>query len=271
MQFTYLIKKTKKMKKITYLIIISISIIGCSENKTENIKQINNEIIIENEFEVANFIEAIKGSQLLYDLNDELISSKNDNAGQSKKLLILKEKIVYADKITAKLIQQIDKIKIDILQKKTNYKNSLINYGNEPFPNNFKLENFKGLEENLEFDISEKLLNSIITYRKEILLSAGNYQWDDKQYILKIKKTSNINDEISKSYNELIDKGTSLNKDDGSIFETIFSNISESIFKISNFENSNTISTLLYLTAIQHDILETRHLVISNWYYKVRH
>lgn len=102
------------MKNIFFYCFLVVIIQSCNSNS--NLSDINNLISIQLEFEEANINESLKGTQLLYQLTDEINDRRNSN--NKKKYLYLKEKIKDVNKLTLKLIRVIDRLKLNLIKKK---------------------------------------------------------------------------------------------------------------------------------------------------------
>ncbi len=257
------------MKNIFFYCFLVVIIQSCSSKS--NLSDINNLISIQLEFEEANINESLKGTQLLYQLTDEINDrSKSDN---KKKNLYLKEKIKDLNKLTLKLIRIIDRFKLNLIKKENQIKSKDLywNYKSEPIPYKFNYKIISNLDKSSKFNSNEKIIEAIVFYRNTALESTGNYQWNNNNYILNLNKNSNK--AIILNFNSIISDNSKMNTYEGDnyVFEVFVNHLNESNRKILSFNDSNILITLMFLTSVEHDVLEARYTLISFWYSKVRH
>ena len=190
---------------------------------------------------------------------------------KKEKLKYILSKMEVIDNESIKLIQEIDKMKLELLQSSGN-KSYKITNKNEISPNQFDFSTLINPNQNVQFSTADKLLELVYQFRDVIFNECANYKIGDNSYQLSLKsiKVTDSVDDFKTQLEQALNVETYNYKEDKQLLFDLYLQLSESAFKIENHnQKSSLIANLSLLSVIQQDILKSRTLANVHWKSKV--
>jgi len=298
-------KETPRQKMIGMMYLVLTALLALNVSKSV----LDAFCAIEENTQKANITHYERGEAFRKALVEEMNTTTKDEAGaaKKKKVKFYLDMITKIDVETAKMIEEIDKIKLDILEKSgENIKDvkdkdelTLIwkKYDKANTPLLPIRMNLMAVQAKDQYDIpmheiiGEDIKNptgsglglwkNMIKYRKFLTETVGTYKDGEKQWTFKAKDINNY-----KEYSELIKevqkmvKANKVNPEDVAVLEQLYSELSkqervsthemEGIHWIGKtFDHSPLVAAIASLSAIQQEILSARATAVGHLKSKV--
>lgn len=260
-----------KLTLSTFILLLFISF-SCTEKQEAN-SEYQTLLFMEKEMQEINKMQAYTGSYYLNDLKEELVMTSHDQIylPKKEKLKYLLSKMEVINSESIKLIQEIDKMKLELLQSSGN-KSYKITNKNDILPNQFDFTTLTNPNQNIQFSKIDKLLELVYQFRDITLNECANYNLGNHSYQLSLKpiQITNSVDDFKTQLEQALNVQTYNYKEDKKLLFDLYLQLSESAFKIENHDQkSSLITNLSLLSVIQQDILKSRTLANVHWKSKV--
>ena len=266
-------------------------------------------VAIEENTQKANIVQHDRGTGFYLDVNSELATTKNDaeNKAKREKLQYVIDQMDKIDKITAKMIQDIDALKVKVLEEsgedvstvKDKDEGTLIwkkMDKNKPvLPMRM---NLMAVQAKDQYDVpmhviigediknpsgeGKKLWEDFLKFRKDIVNLTGSYEWGGKKFEVNPSSINDYetNEELTKKVAKMIDDSKGNLKEDRQVLIDLYMGLTkqervkvhdmEGVHWIgATFDHSPLVAAIASLSSMQQDILSARALAMAHWKSKV--
>lgn len=295
-------KETPRQKMIGMMYLVLTALLALNVSKSI----LDAFVAIEENIQKSNIAHLDRGDGFKGDVNSELKTTPNnaENKAKREKLQKILKQMEEVDKITAVLIQDIDKIKMDILEKsgenvkdiKDNDELTLIwKKGKGVVPTRMNLMAVQAkdqydvpMHEIIGEDIKnptaagKKLWADFLKYRADLVKTVGSYNDAGKAFSITPKDINEFksNADLAKAVEKMIAGSKANVRDDGQVLKDIYINLTkperlkvhdmEGVHWIgASFDHSPLVAAVATLSSMQQDILSARAMALAHLKSKV--
>jgi gliding motility-associated protein GldM len=295
-------KETPRQKMIGMMYLVLTALLALNVSKSI----LDAFVAIEENMQKSNIAHLDRGNGFIGDVNGELTTTPNNEENKMKreKLAKILKQMEEVDKLTAVMIQDIDKIKMTILEKsgenvkdiKDNDELTLIwKKGDKVTPTRMNLMavNAKDqydvpMHEIIGEDIKnpngagKKLWEDLNKFRADLIKTVGSYNDGAKSFSIAPKaiNTFKSNADLSKEVEKMIAGSKANVRDDGQVLKDIYINLTkpermkvhdmEGVHWIgATFDHSPLVAAVASLSSMQQDILSARAMALAHLKSKV--
>jgi len=297
-------KETPRQKMIGMMYLVLTALLALNVSKSI----LDAFVAIEENTQKANIVQYDRGTGFMSDVASEKGSTKNDaeNKAKLEKLNYVLNQMDLIDKEAAKMIQSIDKIKLDILEKSG--ENITVKDKDEEFIVWTKTDSKQGalpqrmhlmaVQAKDQYDVpmheiigediknptgsGKTLWDDFNNYRNKIVELTGSYKWGGKDFTVKPKNISEFKDnaDLSKKVAKMIDASKGNLKEDRQVLIDLYMGMTklekgevhgvEGVHWIgATFDHSPLVAAVASLSSMQQDVLAARALALAHWKSKV--
>lgn len=295
-------KETPRQKMIGMMYLVLTALLALNVSKSI----LDAFVAIEENTQKANIVQVDRGNGFQMDVSSELAATKGeDQAAKKKKLEYVLKQMKAIDDETAKLIKEIDDIKVDILKKSGESVEKFENNSEETImwvkgdgvkPTRMHLMAVQAkdqydvpMHEIIGEDIKnpsgsgKKLWDNFNNYRNKLVELTGSYTWGEGQKF-EIKPTSinefEDNNDLLKKTKAMVEKSKANLKEDKQVLIDLYMMLTkkeknkvhdqEGVHWIGmTFDHSPLVAAVASLSSMQQDILSARALALAHWKSKV--
>ena len=298
-------KETPRQKMIGMMYLVLTALLALNVSKSI----LDAFVAIEENTQKANMVQVDRGNGFIDDVKSELSATKGaDQEAKRKKLQYVLAQMSKIDKEAEKMIKQIDKLKLEIMEKSgeavTAYKDKdeetilwkkpPSNEGVRPIRMNLMAVQAKDqydipMHEIVGEDIKnptgagKKLWADYNNFRKNIIEHTGTYSWGENQkFSISPKAINNFKDnaDLAKQVKAMIEGSKANLKEDQQVLTDLYMMLTkkeknkvhdqEDIHWIGmTFDHSPLVAAIASLSSMQQDILSARALALAHWKGKV--
>jgi gliding motility-associated protein GldM len=295
-------KETPRQKMIGMMYLVLTALLALNVSKSI----LDAFVAIEENIQKSNIAHLDRGNGFKGDVNSELKTTPNnaENKAKREKLQKILKQMEEVDKITAVMIQDIDKIKMDILEKsgenvkdiKDNDELALIwKKGDGVLPTRMNLMAVQAkdqydvpMHEIIGEDIKnptaagKKLWADFLKYRADLVKIVGTYKDGGKSFSITPKDINEFksNADLAKAVDKMITGSKANVRDDGQVLKDIYINLTkperlkvhdmEGVHWIgASFDHSPLVAAVATLSSMQQDILSARAMALAHLKSKV--
>ena len=299
-------KETPRQKMIGMMYLVLTALLALNVSKSI----LDAFVAIEENTQKANIVQVDRGNGFYSDVKAELSSTKNDaeNKGKRDKLNAV---IAQMDKInekTAKMIESIDKIKLNIMEKSgENIKDikanaeDVIMWAKYDAKKDLTLParmHLMAVQAKDQYDVpmheiigediknptgeGVKLWKDLIQFRKDIVSLTGTYEWAGKKFEITPSEINDYKDnkDLTKKVEDMIAKSKCDQKEDAEVLAELYIGLTKleknevhgmkGVHWIGmTFDHSPLVAALASLSSMQQDVLSARALALAHWKSKV--
>ena len=224
-----------------------------------------------------------------------------------EKLQYVLDQMEKIDGITGKMIESIDALKLDIMEKSGEDVKTVKNKDHEAivwvsydkkYPVRPARMNLMAVQAKDQYDVPMheiigediknptgagiKLWKDLIGFRKDIMGLAGTYKWGEKQFTMEAKAINEYKDNkaLDAKVEKMIDESGSNHKEDDEILKELYIGLTKplknEVHDVTDvhwigmtFDHSPLVAALASLSSMQQDILSARALALAHWKSKV--
>jgi len=298
-------KETPRQKMIGMMYLVLTALLALNVSKSI----LDAFVAIEENTQKANIVQYDRGTGFMKDVSDEKASTKDDaeNKAKLEKLNYVLNQMDLIDKEAAKMIQEIDKLKIKILEKsgegievKNKDEEAIIwskadpkNSGALPVRMNLMAVQGKSgydipVEVMIGPDIKRpegdgiKLWENFNKYRNRIVELTGSYEWGGKTFTVKPKNIPTFidNADLAKQVATMIDESKGNLKEDRQVLIDLYIGMTKKEKSVDRgvpdvhwigktFNGSPLVAAIASLSSMEQDVLSARALALAHWKSKV--
>ncbi len=295
-------KETPRQKMIGMMYLVLTALLALNVSKSI----LDAFVAIEENMQKSNIAHLDRGNGFILDVNGELKTTPNNEENKLKreKLAKILKQMEQVDKLTEVMIQDIDKIKLNILEKsgenvkdiKDNDEKTLIwkkGDGVTPTRMNLMAVNAKDqydvpMHEIIGDDIKnptaagKKLWEDFNKFRADLVKTLGSYNDGAKSFSITPKAINEFktNADLSKAVDKMIAESKANVRDDGQVLKDIYINLTkpermkvhdmEGVHWIgATFDHSPLVAAVASLSSMQQDILSARAMALAHLKSKV--
>lgn len=300
-------KETPRQKMIGMMYLVLTALLALNVSKSI----LDAFVAIEENTQKANIAQHDRGNGFMLDVNSELktLPKNDENKSKLAKLASIYKQMEGVDKITAKMISEIDKIKLEILEKSgeaiTEYKDKSEEnilwrkYNAKNSPSLPIRMNLMAVQAKDQYDVpmheiigddiknptgsGKKLWNDLIDYRSKLVETLGSYKFGENSFVFKAKAINDFesNDDLTKKVKKMVAGNTKANlKEDQQMLLDIYINLTKpERLKVhdldgvhwigATFDHSPLVAALASLSSMQQDILSARAMALAHLKSKV--
>lgn len=296
-------KETPRQKMIGMMYLVLTALLALNVSKSI----LDAFVAIEENTQKANIVQADRGDGFYSDVKSEISAAKGDeNKAKREKLEYVVKQMDKINAEAAKMIKQIDDIKIDIMKKSGEsveaYKDKdeetiLWKKGKDILPIRM---NLMAVQAKDQYDVPMheivgeeitnptgaglKLWNDFNAYREKLVELTGSYEWGGKKFTVKTEKINDYdsNSDLVKKVQAMIAKSekTANLKEDRQVLIDLYMMMTKKersrIHDVDNvhwiggtFDHSPLVAALASLSSMQQDVLSARALALAHWKSKV--
>jgi gliding motility-associated protein GldM len=295
-------KETPRQKMIGMMYLVLTALLALNVSKSI----LDAFVAIEENTQKSNIAHLDRGNGFIGDVNGELKTTPNNEENKLKreKLAKILKQMEEVDKLTAVMVQDIDKIKMTILDKsgenvkdiKDNDELTLIwRKGDKVTPTRMNLMavNAKDqydvpMHEIIGEDIKnptgsgKKLWEDLNKFRSDLIKTVGSYNDGAKSFSINPKAINEFktNADLAKAVDKMIAGSKANVRDDGQVLKDIYINLTkpermkvhdmEGVHWIgATFDHSPLVAAVASLSSMQQDILSARAMALAHLKSKV--
>lgn len=295
-------KETPRQKMIGMMYLVLTALLALNVSKSI----LDAFVAIEENTQKSNIAQLDRGDGFKSDVSEELNTTPNnaENAAKRAKLNKILDQMKQVDKITGSLIQDIDKIKIEILKESgeevskfsDNDDQTIMWYaGKDCKPARMHLMAVQAKD---QYDIpmhhivgediktptgaGKKLWDDFNKYRADLVKIVGSYSDGTKSFSISPKAINTFKDnkDLQKQVEKMIAASKANVKDDGQVLQDIYINLTkpervkqndmEGVHWIGQtFDHSPLVAAVASLSSMQQDILSARAMALAHLKSKV--
>lgn len=299
-------KETPRQKMIGMMYLVLTALLALNVSKSI----LDAFVAIEENIQKANIVQVDRGDGFIGDIKSEDAGTKNDaeNKAKKEKLKYVLSRMEEIDKITGKMIEEIDAIKVNILEKSGEDVSKVKDKDNESIywkkydkakpvlPARMHLDAVQAkdqydipMHEIIGEEITKptgsgiKLWDNFNNYRTELVKLMGSYKWGEKTFSINPKAINEFND--NKDLTEKVKKmvmssSNKLNKEDENALQVLYIMLTKAeraeVHDIkdvhwigSTFDHAPLVAALASLSSLQQDVLSARAYALAHWKSKV--
>ncbi|MFT5777952.1 MAG: hypothetical protein ACI837_000900 [Crocinitomicaceae bacterium] len=299
-------KETPRQKMIGMMYLVLTALLALNVSKSI----LDAFVAIEENIQKANIVQVDRGDIFLGDVVSELSSTKDDaeNKLKREKLKFVIARMNKIDDAAAKMIKEIDDLKIKVLDEsgeaveevKDKDKHAImwIKYDakkNKVKPTRMNLFAVQGMDqydipmhEIIGDDIKNPtgagitLWNNYNKYRADLMDLVGTYDWGGKKFSIKASDINAYadNKELTAKVNKMIADSKSNHKEDDGVLLELYvmltkleksevHDVSDVHWIGSTFDHAPLVAAIASLSSMQQEILSARALALAHWKSKV--
>lgn len=299
-------KETPRQKMIGMMYLVLTALLALNVSKSI----LDAFVAIEENTQKSNIAQHDRGSGFKDDVNSEIKTTPNnaENKLKLEKLAKIMTQMNEVDKITANMIEQIDKIKLDILEKsgedvktvKDNDEQTIIwkKYDKAKAPCVPIRMHLMAVQAKDQYDVpmheiigqdikkptgsGKKLWDDFLNYRSKLVEIVGTYQSGEKSFSIKPKAINDFktNQDLTAKVKKMVEESKADVKEDGQVLQDIYINLTKpERLKVNDmdgihwigatFDHSPLVAAVASLSSMQQDILSARAMALAHLKSKV--
>lgn len=294
-------KETPRQKMIGMMYLVLTALLALNVSKTI----LDAFVAIEENTQKSNITQVNRGNELVSDISGEIAITKGDeNREKLRKLKSVLSRMKQVDAVSAKLICEIDDLKLEILResgesiesyKLNDQKTILWQKGANCTPIRM---NLMAVESKDEYDVpmhiligddikrptgkGKKLWEDYNDFRGKLVQLLGTYQESGKSYSITPKAINDFKDhaDLKKKVEQMLQAAKINRKGDKDILATLYMNLTkpervnqndiEGVHWIGQtFDHAPLVAALASLSSLQQDVLSARALALAHLKSKV--
>ena len=298
-------KETPRQKMIGMMYLVLTALLALNVSKAI----LDAFVAIEENTQKANIVLHDKGTASFADVTAELASTKDDaeNKQKREKLKYVIGRMEEIDKISAKMIQDIDELKVEIMKESgedvSTVKNkdeatiiwTNVDKSKPVLPRRMHLMAVQAKD---QYDVpmhviigediknptgkGKKLWDDYNKYRADIVKLCGTYDWGGKKFNIEPKAINEFadNTDLTNKVTKMVDDSkANLKEDRGALIELYMMLTKQEKGKVhdidgvhwmgATFDHSPLVAAVASLSAMQQDILAARAYALAHWKSKV--
>lgn len=294
-------KETPRQKMIGMMYLVLTALLALNVSKTI----LDAFVAIEENTQKSNITQVDRGNELISDVSGEIAITKgHENKAKLQKLKRILSQMKQVDVLTAKLVQEIDQVKLEILResgenvdeyKPDNKETILWEKGKNCTPIRM---NLMAVDAKDQYDVpmyvivgddikeptgkGKKIWNDYNDFRSKLLQVVGTYKDGDKSFSINPKAINDFKDisDLKKKVNQMLKSSKANLRDDEEILSTLYMNLTkpervnqndmEGVHWIGQtFDHAPLVAALASLSSLQQDILSARALALTHLKSKV--
>lgn len=294
-------KETPRQKMIGMMYLVLTALLALNVSKTI----LDAFVAIEENTQKSNNMQVDRGSEFMDDVSEEIASTKGkEHAEKLRKLKKVMQQMQEVDQLSAKLIREIDRVKLELLEKsgeevsrvKPDDKKTIIwEKGKGCKPTRM---NLMAVEAKDQYDIpmhiligddiknptgkGKQLWNDFNGFRSQLIRTIATYREGDKSYSIAPKAINRFHDnkDLKLQVEKMLRSSKANLKDDEEILKTIYMNLTkqerQDLQDVSGvhwigqtFDHAPLVAALASLSSMQQDVLSARSLALAHLKSKV--
>lgn len=294
-------KETPRQKMIGMMYLVLTALLALNVSKTI----LDAFVAIEENTQKSNGIQFDRGSEIISDVSDEINSAKGkENAEKLRKLKKVMKQMQEVDRLSASLIQEIDRVKMEVLKESGEEVSTVKAQDDETIvwekgsgckPARM---NLKAVQAKDEYDVpmyiiigddiknptgkGKQIWEDYNGFRSKLIQTIGTYSEGKKSYSIRPKaiNTFKNNQDLKKQVDQMIKSSNANLKDDEEILSSIYMNLTkpERVTQADvsgvhwigqTFDHSPLVAALASLSSLQQDVLSARSLALAHLKSKV--
>jgi hypothetical protein len=294
-------KETPRQKMIGMMYLVLTALLALNVSKTI----LDAFVAIEENTQKSNSMQVDRGSEFISDISDEIASTHGkENAQKLQKLKKVMRQMQQVDKLSAGLIQEIDRVKLELLRESgeeiTNIKQDdretiMWKKGKDCQPARM---NLMAVQAKDQYDIPMYILirddiknpsgkgkmiwDDYNEFRSKLIETVATYKDGKKSYSIKPKAINSFKDskDLRKQVNHMLQSSKINLQDDEEILSSIYMNLTKQERVTQNdiegvhwvgqtFDHAPLVAALASLSSMQQDVLSARSLALGHLKSKV--
>ncbi|MNJ82686.1 hypothetical protein D3C87_00900 [compost metagenome] len=294
-------KETPRQKMIGMMYLVLTALLALNVSKTI----LDAFVAIEENTQKSNITQVDRGNELISDISGEIaITNAKENKEKLLKLKRILSQMKKVDVMTAKLIQEIDQVKLQILResgenvdeyKPDDKKTILWEKGKSCTPIRM---NLMAVDAKDQYDVpmyvivgddikeptgkGKKIWNDYNDFRSKLVQVVGTYKDGNKSFSINPKAINDFKDnsDLKKKVNQMLKSSKANLRDDEAILSTLYMDLTkpervdqndiEGVHWIGQtFDHAPLVAALASLSSLQQDILSARALALAHLKTKV--
>lgn len=294
-------KETPRQKMIGMMYLVLTALLALNVSKTI----LDAFVAIEENTQKSNITQVDRGNELISDISGEIaITNAKENKEKLLKLKRILSQMKKVDVMTAKLIQEIDQVKLQILResgenvdeyKPDDKKTILWEKGKSCTPIRM---NLMAVDAKDQYDVpmyvivgddikeptgkGKKIWNDYNDFRSKLIQVVGTYKDGNKSFSINPKAINDFKDnsDLKKKVNQMVKSSKANLRDDEAILSTLYMDLTkpervdqndiEGVHWIGQtFDHAPLVAALASLSSLQQDILSARALALGHLKSKV--
>ncbi|WP_300661936.1 GldM family protein [Fluviicola sp.] len=294
-------KETPRQKMIGMMYLVLTAILALNVSQTI----LDAFVAIEENTQKSNITQVDRGNELISEISGEIATTRgNENRVKLQKLKRVLSQMKEVDVLTAKLVQEIDQVKLEILKesgenveqyKPDDKKTILWQKGKDCAPIRMNLMAIDAKDEYdvpmyviIGDDIKEptgkgiKIWNDYNNFRSKLVQTVGTYKEGEKSFSINPKAINDFKDisDLKKKVEQMLKSSKANLRDDEAILSALYVDLTkpervdqndmEGVHWIGRtFDHSPLVAALASLSSLQQDILSARALALAHLKTKV--
>ncbi len=294
-------KETPRQKMIGMMYLVLTALLALNVSKTI----LDAFVAIEENTQKSNITQVDRGNELISDISGEIaITNAKENKEKLLKLKRILSQMKKVDVMTAKLIQEIDQVKLQILResgenvdeyKPDDKKTILWEKGKRCTPIRM---NLMAVDAKDQYDVpmyvivgddikeptgkGKKIWNDYNEFRSKLVQVVGTYKDGNKSFSINPKAINDFKDnsDLKKKVNQMLKSSKANLRDDEAILSTLYMDLTkpervnqndiEGVHWIGQtFDHAPLVAALASLSSLQQDVLSARALALAHLKTKV--
>ena len=294
-------KETPRQKMIGMMYLVLTALLALNVSKTI----LDAFVAIEENTQKSNSMQVDRGSEFISDISDEIASTHGkENARKLQKLKKVMKQMNRVDELSAGLIQEIDRVKLELLREsgeeitsiQPDDKETIMwERGKDCRPARM---NLMAVQAKDQYDIPMYILvgddiknptgkgkmiwDDYNEFRSELIRTVATYKDGKKSYSIKPKAINSFKDskDLRKQVNNMLRSSKINLRDDEEILSSIYMNLTKQECVTQNdiegvhwigqtFDHAPLVAALASLSSMQQDILSARSLALAHLKSKV--
>ncbi len=294
-------KETPRQKMIGMMYLVLTALLALNVSKTI----LDAFVAIEENTQKSNITQVDRGNELISDITGEIaITNGNENKEKLRKLKRILSQMKQVDALTAKLVQEIDQVKLEILREsgenvdvyKSEDKETILwEKGKNCTPIRM---NLMAVDAKDQYDVpmyvivgddikeptgkGKKIWNDYNDFRSKLLQAVGTYKDGDKSFSINPKAINDFKDlsDLKNKVNRMLKSSKANLRDDEEILSTLYMDLTkpervnqndmEGVHWIGQtFDHAPLVAALASLSSLQQDVLSARSLALAHLKSKV--
>ncbi len=298
-------KETPRQKMIGMMYLVLTALLALNVSKSI----LDAFVAIEENTQKANIVQHDRGTGFYMDVKSEMASTKDDaeNKAKREKLQYVLDQMDKIDEVTAKMIQSIDALKLEVL-KESGEDVSTVKNKDEGTIIWTKMDKDKpvlpqrmhlmAVQAKDQYDIpmhviigediknptgkGKKLWDDFNKFRADIVSLTGTYEWGGKKFTVEPKAINDFKDnqDLTKKVEQMIDATKGNLKEDRQVLIDLYMGMTKreksTVHDVANvhwigatFDHAPLVAALASLSSMQQDVLAARALALAHWKSKV--
>lgn len=294
-------KETPRQKMIGMMYLVLTALLALNVSKTI----LDAFVAIEENTQKSNSMQVDRGSEVIADVSGEIASTKGkENAEKLRKLKKVMEQMQQVDRLSGKLIREIDQVKLELLKEsgeavsevKPDDKQTIIwEKGKDCRPTRM---NLMAVESKDQYDVpmhiligddiknptgkGKKIWEDFNDFRSKLIQAVGTYSEGKNTYSIHPKAINDFknNQDLRKQVRHMLKSSKANLRDDEEALSSIYMNLTKQerldqqdvsgVHWIGQtFDHAPLVAALASLSSLQQDVLSARSLALAHLKTKV--